>query len=139
MAAFVAGHRRFGIHDSEALSGDEARHRFAWLGPDVTAASYRALDGWVSPYEVTYGFARGERRDVRAANRRPSALLTHGSVVVGVETDRGTIATRGRRARRGPVLARAGRDGWCRAAGVGRSAAIGRWSRRSPRSRPMAR
>ena len=39
-------------------TGDEARRRFGWLGPDVTAASYRADDGWVSPYEVTYGFAR---------------------------------------------------------------------------------
>ena len=74
MTAFVAGHRRFGVTDSEALTGDEARQRFAWLGPDVTAASYRALDGWVSPYEVTYGFAQGERRDVRARDdRRPGS------------------------------------------------------------------
>src|SRR6186997_2037126 len=46
MTSFVAGHRRFGVTDSEALDGDEARRRFAWLGPEVTAASYRALDGW---------------------------------------------------------------------------------------------
>ena len=67
--AFVAGHRRLGVDDSEALAGDEARRRFVWLGPDVTAASYRADDGWVSPYEVTYGFA-GERRDLPPAHDR---------------------------------------------------------------------
>ena len=58
VAEFVAGHRRLGVEDSEALDGDEARKRFAFLGPDVTAASFRAEDGWVSPYEVTYGFAK---------------------------------------------------------------------------------
>jgi sarcosine oxidase subunit beta len=91
--AFVAGHRRLGVHDSEALVGDEARRRFAWLGPDVTAASYRANDGWVSPYEVTYGFARasGATCLLRTAAIR---LVTEGDAVAGVETDRGTITTR---------------------------------------------
>jgi sarcosine oxidase subunit beta len=93
VAAFVAGHRRLGVHDSEALDGEEARRRFRWLGPDVTAASYRADDGWVSPYEVTYGFARasGATFLLRTTAFR---LITDGAGVTAVETDRGTIATR---------------------------------------------
>ena len=93
MAAFVDGHRRFGVTDSEALTGDEARRRFAWLGPDVTAASYRALDGWVSPYEVTYGFARASGATL-ALGTTADRILVDGSSVTGVATSRGTVATR---------------------------------------------
>ena len=91
--AFVAGHRRLGVLDSESLTGEEARRRFPWLGPDVSAASYRALDGWVSPYEVTYGFAKASHATfaLRAAATR---ILTDGATVAGVETTRGTISTR---------------------------------------------
>ena len=90
---FVTGHRRLGVHDSEYLTGDEARLRFPWLGPEVTAASYRALDGWVSPYEVTYGFAKASSATffLRTTATR---ILTDGHAVTGVETTGGTIATR---------------------------------------------
>ncbi len=90
---FVAGHRRLGVHDSEYLPGDEARHRFPWLGPDCTAASYRALDGWVSPYEVTYGFAKASDATflLRVAATR---IVSDGEAVAGVESSAGTIATR---------------------------------------------
>lgn len=90
---FVAGHRRLGVTDSEALSGDEARHRFPWIGPDVTAASYRALDGWVSPYEVTYGFARASDASIHLQTSAVR-LLVEGDVIAGVETSAGTISTR---------------------------------------------
>ena len=93
MTSFVAGHRRFGVTDSEALDGDEARRRFAWLGPEVTAASYRALDGWVSPYEVTYGFARASGASF-VLGTTVVRILSDGPAVSGVVTDRGTIATR---------------------------------------------
>ena len=93
VGGFVAGHRRLGVEDSEYLTGDEARRRFQWLGPGVTAASYRALDGWVSPYEVTYGFARSSSAIffLGTAARR---IVTDGGAVARVETERGTIATR---------------------------------------------
>jgi sarcosine oxidase subunit beta len=90
---FVAGHRRLGVHDSEYLTGDEARQRFRWLGPDVTAASYRALDGWVSPYEVTYGFAKASAATFRLRTTA-TRIVTDGDAVAGVETTAGTISTR---------------------------------------------
>jgi sarcosine oxidase subunit beta len=91
--AFVAGHRSLGVLDSEALTGDEARRRFPWLGPNVTAASYRALDGWVSPYEVTYGFAKASAATFLLGTTA-TRIVIEGDAVVGVETDRGTIGTR---------------------------------------------
>ena len=93
-ADFVAGHRRLGVHDSEYLTGDEARRRFPWLGPDVTAASYRARDGWVSPYEVTYGFAKASAAPFLLGTTA-TRIVTDGRAVTGVQTTRGTIATRG--------------------------------------------
>lgn len=91
--AFVAEHRRLGIHDSEYLSGVEARQRFAWLGPDCTAASYRALDGWLSPYEVTYGFAKASAATFLLGTTA-TRIVTAGDAVAGVETSAGTIDTR---------------------------------------------
>lgn len=90
---FVAGHRRLGVLDSEALTGHEARRRFPWLGPGVTAASYRALDGWVSPYEVTYGLARASSATF-VLGATATRIVTDGEVVLGVDTDRGRISTR---------------------------------------------
>lgn len=90
---FVAGHRRLGVHDSEYLTGDEARQRFPWLGPDVSAASYRALDGWVSPYEVTYGFAKASSASF-LLRTTATRIVTAGGAIAGVETTRGTIGTR---------------------------------------------
>lgn len=92
-ASFVAGHRRLGVHDSEYLTGEEARHRFPWLGPDVTAASYRAQDGWVSPYEVTYGFAKASSATF-LLRTTATRIVTDGEAVAGIETTRGTIGTR---------------------------------------------
>jgi sarcosine oxidase subunit beta len=92
-AGFVAGHRRLGVHDSEYLTGEEARKRFPWLGPDVTAASYRAQDGWVSPNEVTYGFAKASSATF-LLRTTATRIVTDGEGVAGVETSRGTIGTR---------------------------------------------
>jgi len=91
--AFVAGHRRLGVLDSESLDGDEARRRFPWLGVEVTAASYRAQDGWVSPYEVTYGFAKASSATF-SLRTTAARILVAGDRVAGVETTIGTIGTR---------------------------------------------
>jgi sarcosine oxidase subunit beta len=93
LEGFVAGHRRLGVLDSEYLNGDEARKRFPWLGPDVTAASYRAQDGWVSPYEVTYGFAKASAATFLLGTTA-TRIVVDGDAVAGVATSRGTIGTR---------------------------------------------
>src|SRR5258708_25312123 len=59
VAERVAGQRAAGLEDVECLTGEEARRRFPYLAKGVTAAAFRARDGWLASHEVTYGFARG--------------------------------------------------------------------------------
>ena len=54
----VAAQRRAGLDDVECLNGAEARRRFPYLAEDVTAAAFRARDGWLASHELTYGLAR---------------------------------------------------------------------------------
>lgn len=90
MAEFVSQHRKLSIQDSEYLSGDQIRQRFSWIAPTVTAGSFRASDGWLSPYEVTRGFAQASGASI---HKRVSAdaIETHRGRVTGVRTNCGRI------------------------------------------------
>jgi len=89
----VEKHHELGVIDSEFLTGDEARTRFPYLSDSVVAATFRQRDGWLSTHEATQGFAKG--CDARFLVRtRVTAVLRDAQGVCGVETDRGTIATR---------------------------------------------
>lgn len=85
--------RSIGLEDLELLDGDEARYRFPYLAPQVTAAIYRAGDGWLSPHQVTYGFASGSGARFLLSTRATNIRLD-GRGVCGVETNRGTTSTR---------------------------------------------
>lgn len=89
----VAHQRRIGLEDVEFLDGEEVRRRFPWAAPGVTAATFRARDGWLSAHEVTYGFAKASRARflLRAKVLR---ILQDARGVSGVETNRGTLSTR---------------------------------------------
>jgi sarcosine oxidase subunit beta len=93
VAARVAAQHAAGLEDVELLSGDECRRRFPWLAEDVTAAAFRARDGWLASHEVTYGFAgaSGARFFVDTA---VTGVETRGGRVTRVLTDRGGIDTR---------------------------------------------
>jgi sarcosine oxidase subunit beta len=57
------------------------------------AATFRQRDGWLSSHETTQGFAKGS--DARFLLRtKATDILQDGEGVCGVETSRGTIATR---------------------------------------------
>ena len=92
MGRFVEATRGFGVYDAELLVGDEIRRRFPWVAERMTAASYRARDGWVSPYEVVHGLARASAADFRVGIRA-EAIQVQGGRVVGVRTSQGSIAT----------------------------------------------
>ncbi|MEW5720893.1 MAG: FAD-dependent oxidoreductase, partial [Chloroflexota bacterium] len=47
--------RANGLDDVELLTGDEARARFPYIAPEITAATFRQRDGWLSSHELTYG------------------------------------------------------------------------------------
>jgi glycine/D-amino acid oxidase-like deaminating enzyme len=93
LEARAAHKRRIGLQDVELLDGDEARHRFSYLAPQVTAALYRAADGWLSPHQVVHGFAAGSRARF-ALDTQATGITLDGRGVCAVETNRGAIGTR---------------------------------------------
>ena len=82
-----------GLKDVEFLDGDEVRYRFPSAAPEVTAASWRAKDGWLSAHELTYGFAKASAA-MFALRTEAKGITTERSGVTAVATNRGTIATR---------------------------------------------
>ena len=89
-----ATHKRgIGLEDVELFDGGEARCHFPYLAPQVTAAIYRARDGWLSPHEVVSGFATGSEARFLLGTRA-TGITVDGQGVCGVETNRGVIATR---------------------------------------------
>ena len=94
MARRVAVQRAAGLDDVELLTGEEAGRRFPWLAGDVTAAAFRARDGWVASHEVTYGFAGAAARARFFLETAATRIQVSGGRVAGVETTRGPVATR---------------------------------------------
>ena len=91
LKARVAHQQSIGLPDVQYLSGDEARFQFPWLGPTVTAATFRARDGWLSGHELTYGLARGSSADFLMCTEALQVIV-EGSRVAGVQTSRGRIS-----------------------------------------------
>ena len=91
--AAVEKHHQLGVTDSEFLTGEETRQRFPFLSDTIVAATFRQRDGWLSTHEATQGFAKGS--DARFLLRtKATGILQDAQGVCGVETSRGTIATR---------------------------------------------
>jgi sarcosine oxidase subunit beta len=90
VAARVAGQRAAGLEDVECLTGEEARRRFPYLAPDVTAAAFRARDGWLASHEVTYGFARGSGARFFVETELTGFEIRSGRLA-GVRTNRGRV------------------------------------------------
>jgi len=91
--ASVQAHHRLGVTDSEFLSGAEARERFPFLSETVIAGTFRQKDGWLSSHEATQGFARGSSACF-LVQTKATGIQQDAQGISGVETDRGTIATR---------------------------------------------
>jgi sarcosine oxidase subunit beta len=89
----VEQQRGIGLADVEYLPGDEVRQRFSYVGPDVTAATWRARDGWLSAHELTFGFAKGSAAFF-ALRTGATGIRLDGQGVAAVTTARGEIATR---------------------------------------------
>ena len=85
--------RGIGLADVEYLTADEVRRRFPYVGPDVTAATWRAKDGWLSAHEMTFGFAKGSAAFF-ALRTAATGIRLDGQGVAAVTTARGEIATR---------------------------------------------
>ncbi len=93
LQARVRQQNSWGLSDVEYLDGDEARRRFPYLAPEVTAATFRQRDGWLSTHEVTYGFAKGSTARIFLETEATNLTLD-GQGIAGVQTRRGPIHTR---------------------------------------------
>lgn len=94
LQAWWHGQRALGVDDSEYLDGIEARKRFPFLSAGVTGATFRARDGWISPYEAASGFVRAAELSGRGSlllETRVTRIVSDGDSVTGVETTRGTL------------------------------------------------
>lgn len=89
----VENQRRIGLLDVEYLPGGEVRRRFPFVGPDVTGATWRAKDGWLSAHEMTSGFAKGSAAFF-ALRTGATGMRVDAQGVAAVNTARGEIATR---------------------------------------------
>ena len=89
------GQRALGVDDSEFLDGANARKRFPFLSEQVTGATFRARDGWLSPYEAASGFVRAAELSGKGKlflETRVTRIGLDGERVGGVETTRGNFA-----------------------------------------------
>lgn len=92
---WIAGMRVLGLQDSEFLDGAQARGRFPYLSPDVSAATFRARDGWLSPYEAATGFVRAAESSGNGSRgfleTRAQKIIFENGRIAGVETTRGNF------------------------------------------------
>jgi sarcosine oxidase, subunit beta len=88
--ARVETQQALGLDDVEYLDGDEARRRFPFVTGPVTAATWRAKDGWLSAHEAAYGFAAASGA-AQATGVTVTDFRRDGERVIGVETDAGPV------------------------------------------------
>lgn len=88
---FVDALHGWGVSDVELISGDEARYRFPYVGPDVVQARYRPDDGWLDPTRLTFGYARASHARV-CLDAPVIGLCQSDGRLTGVKTPRGDIS-----------------------------------------------
>ena len=79
-----------GLRDVELFDGDEVRKRFPYVAKEVTAATFRQHDGWLSAHEAAYGLARASGAHFALSTTISGIILSDGRVK-GVTTERGSI------------------------------------------------
>ncbi len=82
--------RTLGLNDVELWDGDAARKHFPFLAPEITAATFRARDGWLSAHELTYHYAQASRAEI-FLDTGVEEILLRGDSVEGVHTSRGNF------------------------------------------------
>ncbi len=79
-----------GLADVDYLDGETARKAFPYLSPDVTAATFRAADGWLNARVVTGAFARQSGAELHL-NTAVTGIRLSGSQIIGLETSAGFL------------------------------------------------
>ncbi len=81
-----------GLNDVTLLRGDEVRHRYPWLSPEIAVATYRERDGWIDSARAVnlMAAAAGCPVHLGVEVRR---IHVERDAVRAIETSHGTIAT----------------------------------------------
>jgi sarcosine oxidase subunit beta len=88
----VTRQHSWGQHDIELLTGEEVRHRFPFIGPDVRQARFRAGDGFLDQKQITLGCVAASRASV-LTGCAVTGLDVRGGRLRAVQTTRGTVQT----------------------------------------------
>jgi sarcosine oxidase, subunit beta len=86
-----------GLKDVRLISGDEIRGMFPQLhGDDIVGGSFCPTDGFVDPYSAMIGLMTwaSDHRAKLWKNTVVTGILRDGHGIAGVETTKGTVATR---------------------------------------------
>jgi sarcosine oxidase, subunit beta len=100
LAYLRANHEKqvaLGLKDVRLVTGDEIRGMFPQLrGDDIVGGSFCGTDGFVDPYSAMVGFTTWalDRGAVLWKSAVMTGLLCDGKGIAGVETSRGSVATR---------------------------------------------
>ncbi len=86
----VSDQHALDLRDVEYLAPDEVRRRFPFVTGGITAATYRARDGWLSANEAAFGFASASGATV-ATGVTVTGFRRSGARVTGVDTDAGPV------------------------------------------------
>jgi glycine/D-amino acid oxidase-like deaminating enzyme len=81
----------WGQSDVDLVVGEEVRHRWPWVTPDVIQARWRADDGFLDTKGLTFGLAAGADADVLTSSP-VTGFKVVGDRLAAVETENGSIA-----------------------------------------------
>ncbi len=90
--ARVAYQRSHGLPDVDLFLPEEIRRRFPWMDQSVTAASFRAGDGWIDGVRATELFIQASGAEVLYETEALDIERESGRVTA-VRTNHGTIST----------------------------------------------
>ncbi|HYI25226.1 MAG TPA: FAD-binding oxidoreductase, partial [Thermomicrobiales bacterium] len=83
--------RSYGLNDVALLDGDEVRHRYPWLTPQIVVATYRGGDGWIDSARAVSAMAASSGCSIYLRTHAVALECENGKIVA-VRTDRGRIA-----------------------------------------------
>jgi glycine/D-amino acid oxidase-like deaminating enzyme len=81
-----------GLTHVEYLDADEVRARYPWLAPQVIAAKYDPIAGWLDSNGLVHAFARSAGNATVLLGVKDARITSAGGRVTGVTTSHGAIS-----------------------------------------------
>ena len=91
LKADVARLHDIGLHHIEYLNADEVAYRFGWVGPQVIAAKYDPVAGWLDSNALIYRFAQATPQAQVILSVPEVHLCVEGGRITGIRTPADSI------------------------------------------------